>query len=190
MNAQHQTVRSGNIEPYNEALRTAAGSSGQEQELQYLTFMLGDESFAIGILHIKEIIEYGQLTRVPRMPEFVRGVINLRGAVVPVIDLKVYLGKSASQITRRSCIVIVEIGHEDEKHDTGVLVDAVSAVLEIPASDIEPAPALGAHIRSDYIAGMGKVNGKFVILLNIGVVLSLDDRANLAGMGDLADARA
>jgi len=179
MNAQIQTVRN--------AALPAAIVSGSEEQRQYLTFVVGGEAFAIGILHIKEIIEYGQLTEVPRMPVFIRGVINLRGAVVPVIDLKACLGKSTSEITRRSCIIIVEVDYEDEKHDIGVLVDAVSAVLEIPSGDIEPAPAFGARIRADYIAGMGKVDGKFVILLNIGAVLSLDDMAALAGVGDLAD---
>jgi purine-binding chemotaxis protein CheW len=189
MNAQVQTARAGNgaLATTNAALRAAAGNGGQEQQ-QYLTFVVGGEAFAIGILHIKEIIEYGQLTEVPRMPAFIRGVINLRGAVVPVVDLKACFGRSVSDITRRTCIIIVEVLQEGETHDIGVLVDAVSAVLEIPASDIEPAPSFGARIRADYITGMGKVDGKFVILLNIGAVLSLDDMAALAGMGGTGDA--
>jgi purine-binding chemotaxis protein CheW len=159
-----------------------ASDAGGQESRQYLTFTVGGEFFAIGILYIKEIIEYGQLTEVPRMPSFIRGVINLRGAVVPVLDLKACLGKSTSEITRRSCIIIVEVDHEDEKHDIGILVDGVSAVLEIPATDIEPAPSFGARIRADYIAGMAKVDGKFVILLNISAVLSLDDLATLAAV--------
>jgi purine-binding chemotaxis protein CheW len=188
MNAQTQTARPSNgALASNAALRAAAGSGTQEQQ-QYLTFVVGGEAFAIGILHIKEIIEYGQLTEVPRMPAFIRGVINLRGAVVPVVDLKACFGKAVSDITRRTCIVIVEVQQEGEQHDIGVLVDAVSAVLEIPAGDIEPAPSFGARIRADYITGMGKVDGKFVILLNIGAVLSLDDMAALAGMDEPVDA--
>ncbi|QFY42367.1 chemotaxis protein CheW [Candidatus Methylospira mobilis] len=187
MNAQIQPVRSGNGALATQAALLAASGNSKQEQHQYLTFVVGGEAFAIGILHIKEIIEYGQLTEVPRMPIFIRGVINLRGSVVPVIDLKACLGKAISQITRRSCIIIVEVDHEDEKHDIGVLVDAVSAVLEIPTGDIEPAPAFGARIRTDYIAGMGKVDGKFVILLNIGAVLSLDDMAALASVGDQAD---
>jgi purine-binding chemotaxis protein CheW len=163
------------------ALPAAVAASSQESR-QYLTFTVGGEFFAIGILHIKEIIEYGQLTEVPRMPAFIRGVINLRGAVVPVLDLQACLGKAASEITRRSCIVIVEVDHESEQHDIGVLVDGVSAVLDIPATDIEPPPNFGTRIRADYITGMAKVDGKFVILLNIGAVLSLDDLATLASM--------
>jgi purine-binding chemotaxis protein CheW len=146
---------------------------------QYLTFALGSEMFAVGTLSVKEIIEYGQLTEVPMMPGFIRGVINLRGAVVPVIDLSARFGRGATQITRRTCIVIIEVPTGEEKHDIGVVVDAVSEVLEIPAGEIEPAPAFGAKIRTDFIQGMGKVNGKFVILLDVGKVLSVDEIATL-----------
>jgi purine-binding chemotaxis protein CheW len=175
MNTHTQT------EKHDRATPVTTDASAQESR-QYLTFTVGSEFFAITILRIKEIIEYGQLTEVPRMPVFIRGVINLRGAVVPVLDIKACLGKSASEITRRSCIVIVEVDHDDGKHDIGVLVDAVSAVLEIAAADIEPAPSFGARIRADYIAGMAKVDGKFVILLNIAAVLSLDDLATLVAV--------
>jgi purine-binding chemotaxis protein CheW len=163
------------------------GIGGQESR-QYLTFTVGGEFFAIGILHIKEIIEYGQLTEVPRMPAFIRGVINLRGAVVPVLDLNACFGRSRCEITRRSCIIIVEVDNDDDKHDIGVLVDAVSAVLDIPATDIEPPPSFGARIRADYITGMAKVDGRFVILLNIGAVLSLDDLSALVAVTVDADA--
>lgn len=142
---------------------------------QYLTFMLSGEVFAIGILGIKEIIEYGGLTTVPLMPSCIRGVINLRGAVVPVMDLAARFGRPSSEVTKRTCIVIVESAgpNEGEQQVVGVMVDAVNAVLEIAASDIEPAPAFGARVRSDFISGMGKVNGKFVILLAIENVLSI-----------------
>ncbi|RMN80304.1 Positive regulator of CheA protein activity, partial [Pseudomonas syringae pv. papulans] len=134
-----------------------------EEEAQYLTFMLGGEMFAIGILGIKEIIEYGSLTVVPMMPAFVRGVINLRGAVVPVVDLSARFGRQNSAITRRSCVIIIEANSEDgQPQDIGLLVDNVSAVLEIPASQIEPPPNFGARIRADFISGMAKVDGKFV----------------------------
>lgn len=151
------------------------------QELQqYLTFMLGSETFAIGILSIKEIIEYGQLTEVPRMPEFIRGVINLRGAVVSVIDLGARFGKPSSKVTRRTCIVIIEVEHEGEQQVVGVMVDAVNEVLDIMPNQIEPAPNFGANIRADFIQGMGKVEGKFVIILNVDHVLSLDEMSALA----------
>ncbi|MEW5770072.1 MAG: chemotaxis protein CheW [Pseudomonadota bacterium] len=152
----------------------------EEDQSQYLTFALGGEMFAIGILHIKEIIEYGSLTEVPMMPAFIRGVINLRGAVVPVVDLSARFGKGASEITRKSCIVIIEVQTEDGKQDVGVVVDAVSEVLDIPAAEIEPAPAFGAKIRADFIAGMGKVNGRFVIILNVDKVLSVNEMAMLS----------
>ncbi|MBL8401287.1 chemotaxis protein CheW [Accumulibacter sp.] len=158
-----------------QALQAAADSPPQ-----YLTFLLGGEMFAIGILNVKEIIEYGQLTEIPMMPAFIRGVINLRGAVVPVIDLAARFGKTQSLIGKRSCIVIVEVCENDLRHDIGLLVDAVSEVIEIPASDIEPPPSFGARIRADFIHGMGKVAGKFVILLNIIKVLSVDEIAMLA----------
>jgi purine-binding chemotaxis protein CheW len=141
---------------------------------QYLTFMLGGEVFAIGILAIKEIIEYGGVTDVPMMPESIRGVINLRGAVVPVMDLSARFGRPATPLTKKSCIVIVELTNAGERQVIGVAVDAVNAVLDIPATEIEPAPAFGARIRGDYILGMGKVDAKFVILLNVDKVLALD----------------
>ena len=158
------------------------------EQKQYLTFMLGGEMFAIGILAIKEIIEYAGLTEVPMMPKCIPGVINLRGAVVPVMDLTARFGKPASAVTKRSCIVIVEIAAEgeSERHDIGVVVDAVNAVLEIAPSEIEPAPAFGAKIRTDFILGMGKVNGKFVILLNVNRVLSIEEIGELAQAAEAA----
>ena len=143
--------------------------------MQYLTFMLGGDAYAIGILSIKEIIEYTHMTEVPLMPACVRGVINLRGAVVPVMDLQVRFGQVASPVTKRTCIVIVEVASPNGDQVMGVVVDAVNEVLDIDASDIEPPPAFGTSIRSDFIAGMGKVRGKFVILLNVDCVLELDD---------------
>ncbi|MCX7897867.1 MAG: chemotaxis protein CheW [Rhodocyclaceae bacterium] len=160
-------------------LPVSASATHSGETHQYLTFTLGGEMFAIGILNIKEIIEYGNLTEIPMMPAFIRGVINLRGAVVPVIDLAARFGGGPSEVQRRTCIVIVEVQQNDNKHDIGIMVDAVSEVLEIPAGDIEPAPAFGARIRTDFIAGMGKIGGKFVIILDIQKVLSVDDMALL-----------
>lgn len=160
----------------------------QQDQQQYLTFMLGSEVFAIGILTIKEIIEYGQLTEVPMTPDFIRGVINLRGAVVPVVDLTARFGRKSAEVTRRTCIIIIEVTADDETNVVGVVVDAVNEVLEIPASEIEPPPAFGAKIRTDFIQGMGKVNGKFVILLEVGKVLSVEDLALLHQAGQDAAA--
>jgi len=151
---------------------------------QYLTFMLGGEVFAIGILSIKEIIEYTGLTEVPLMPACIRGVINLRGAVVPVLDLAVRFGKHPSDVTKKTCVVIVEVNTGEERHVMGVVVDAVNAVLKIAASEIEPPPGFGAKIRNDFIEGMGKVNGKFVILLNVNQVLSTEEIGALARAED------
>ncbi|WP_262964631.1 chemotaxis protein CheW [Methylobacter psychrophilus] len=162
---------------------TVAGSQNQEEQQQYLTFMLGGETYAISILSIKEIIQHSQLTEVPRMPDFILGVINLRGAVVPVIDLSARFGKQSVQVGRRNCIIIVEVNTGEETQNVGVMVDAVNAVLEIPTHEIEPAPSFGNNIRADFIAGMGKINGKFVIILNIQYVLSMDEMTRLAGEG-------
>ena len=161
----------------------AAESEATTDHDQYLTFMLAGEVFAIGILVVKEIIGYGGLTEVPMMPACIRGVINLRGAVVPVMDLSARFGKESTAVTKYTCIVIVEIDVAGEQQVIGVVVDAVNAVLEIAAAEIEPPPKFGAKIRSDFIAGMGKVNGKFVILLNVDSVLSVDEVSALVDLG-------
>jgi purine-binding chemotaxis protein CheW len=161
------------------ANQRVAEATPQQDDNQYLTFLLSGEMFSIGILNIKEIIEYGQLTEVPMMPAFIRGVINLRGRVVPVVDLSVRFGRDATAVGKRTSIVIIEVQNGDERHDIGVLVDAVSEVLAIAASEIEPPPSFGANIRADFISGMGKVNGKFVIILNADRVLSLEEMALL-----------
>jgi len=156
-------------------------SDGGAQVQQYLTFMLSGETFAMGILAIKEIIEYSPVTEVPMMPASVRGVINLRGSVVPVVDLAVRFGRAAAPVTKRTCIVIIEVTARGERQDVGVVVDAVNAVLDIPASEIEPPPAFGTRIRTDFIQGMGRVNNRFVILLDVNHVLALDELAEVAG---------
>jgi purine-binding chemotaxis protein CheW len=148
---------------------------------QYLTFMLAQEQFAIGILGIKEIIEYQGVTEVPMMPACVRGVINLRGAVVPVVDLLARFGRPSSAVTKRTCVVIVEAAcGVEERQVMGLLVDAVNEVLDISTADIEPPPAFGARVRSDFIHGVGKVRGKFVLLLDVDRALSIDEIASLA----------
>lgn len=163
-----------------------SASLGNEQQ-QYLTFTLGDEMFAISILAIREIIEYGSLTEVPMTPPFIRGVINLRGAVVPVIDLAVRFGRKPREISRRTCIVIIEVETEKGYQEMGIVVDAVSEVLEIPATEIEPPPEFGTRIRNDFIAGMGKVNGSFVVLLDVTRVLSLEEVAVVTAMSKTAE---
>ncbi|HMV07223.1 MAG TPA: chemotaxis protein CheW [Accumulibacter sp.] len=157
---------------------------------QYLTFTLGGEMYGVETLSVKEIIEYGQVTTVPMMPASIRGVINLRGAVVPVIDLKARFGAQATEATRRTCIVIIELREGDEHQVLGIVVDTVSEVLEIPATEIEPPPAFGARIRADFIRGMGKVKGGFVILLDVGAVLSTDELSQLSEAAHKAGSQA
>lgn len=164
------------------SVRDAVAGEVAEQN-QYLTFLLGDEMFAIGILSIREIIEYGFVTDVPMTPPFIRGVLNLRGAVVPVVDLALRFGRKARDNTKRTCIVIVEIESANGSQEMGVVVDAVSEVLEISHDDIEPPPEFGARIRTDFIKGMGKIDGKFVIVLDLNRVLSVDEVAVVANMG-------
>ncbi|MFA6444667.1 MAG: chemotaxis protein CheW [Sterolibacterium sp.] len=167
------------------ALAAAQHLDAAGEAHQYLTFALSGEMFAVGILNVKEIIEYGTLAEIPMMPPFIRGVINLRGRVVPVIDLAARFGGKQSEIGKRTCIVIVELATGDEeRRELGIIVDAVSEVLEIPASEIEPPPSFGAKIRADFIAGMGKVNNKFVIILKIERAISSDDLAVLNTLGD------
>lgn len=154
---------------------------------QYLTFVLGGEVYALGILNIKEIIDYGNLTEVPMMPVFVRGVINLRGSVVPVIDLLARFGKGVTTIAKRSGIVIVETSvgdNDDNRQYLGIIVDAVNEVVEIAGHEIEPPPSFGAGIRPDFINGMAKRDNRFVILLNVDKVLSVDE---MAALGQAAD---
>ncbi len=165
-----------------QALAELADDAAHEDQHQYLTFRLGDETFAIGILAVKEILEYGLVTAVPMMPPFVRGVINLRGRVVPVVDLSLRFGGTRSESTRRTCIIILEAGTESERQDVGVVVDAVSQVLEIPPEEVEPAPAFGARLRADFIAGMGKIDGEFVIILDVERILSSEELAATVGL--------
>ncbi|MBW9104912.1 chemotaxis protein CheW [Paraburkholderia phenoliruptrix] len=161
----------------------AANVSGPAQ---VLTFMLANEAFGIGILSIKEIISYTAMTTVPMMPALARGVINLRGAVVPVMDLLARFGRPSSEVTKRTCIVIVEVQLAGERQDIGIVVDAVNEVLEIPASDIEPPPSFGSSIRTEFIQGMGKVRGKFVILLALQHMMSASDMAALQTAAETA----
>ncbi len=144
---------------------------------QYLTFVLGGEVFALGILNIKEIIQFGDLTEVPMMPNFIRGVINLRGRVVPVVDLTARFGRGTTSISRRTSIVIIELeqGDQEDAQSIGIVVDAVNEVIDIAGADIEPPPTFGAKIRPDFISGMAKKDDRFVIVLNLDQVLSIDE---------------
>lgn len=149
-------------------------------ESMYLAFRLANAVYAIDILRIREIVEYTPPTVVPMMPPTVRGVINLRGSVVPVIDLAIRFGQAPTGVGKRTCVVIVEVERAGATHVLGLLVDGVNAVLEIPEHDIEPAPAFGTRIDSDFIAGMARQDGRFLVVLDVARVLSIDEMAVVA----------
>jgi purine-binding chemotaxis protein CheW len=153
---------------------------------QYLAFFLAGDECAIGILRVKEIIEFDSVTRVPATPPWVRGVMNLRGSVVPVIDLAVKFGLPPSTVTRRTCIVVVETDLEGERVVMGVMADSVSQVLDVAPEDIEPAPAFGTSVRVDYLLGLGRLKDRFVLLLDIDRVLSAAELLKVAGVEPVA----
>jgi purine-binding chemotaxis protein CheW len=151
-----------------------------DQEGKYLTFSLAGEEYGIGILKIKEIIGMMPITSVPQTPEFIKGVINLRGKVIPVMDLRRRFGMPGMDYSERTCIIVVEIDGPAGTVQVGVVVDAVSEVLNIKAEDIEATPSFGARINTDFILGMAKINGGIKILLDINRVLSGEESALLA----------
>jgi len=138
---------------------------------QYLTFFIRSEEYAVAILRVKEIIEFESVTRVPAMPAHVRGVINLRGSVLPVIDLSAKFGHGESVPARTTCIVVVETQVDGEVLVAGVIADAVSEVVDLPAVQIEPPPPFGTNIRVDFLAGMGKLDGRLVLILDLDRIL-------------------
>ena len=146
-----------------------------DREGKYLTFTLANEEYGIGILKIKEIIGMMPITSVPQTPEFVKGVINLRGKVIPVVDLRLRFGMEAMDYTERTCIIVVEIEGESGTVMIGIVVDAVSEVLNIKAEDIEDTPTFGTRLNTDYILGMAKMEGGVKILLDIDRVLSAEE---------------
>lgn len=164
----------------------AANQAGGDAPAQYLTFLLGEEVFAMDIHTVREIIQVGPMTTVPLMPGFVRGVINLRGAVVPVIDLQARFGRARAQIGPKSCIVIFDSQREGERVELGLLVDAVSEVIDIAAEAIEPPPNFGTSVRRDFIRGMGKLAHRFVIILEPDRAFNVEDMASLCESAQLA----
>ena len=152
-------------------------STTTELQTQLLTFLLAGDSYAVSILRVREIIEHEDVTRVPNMPASIRGVLNLRGAVVPVVDLAVRFGLGESHVSKRSCVVIVEVDVDGDHLVMGLMVDAVSQVIELPPADIEPPPALGTRIRADFLQGLGKIGKGFVLILDIDRVLSNEEVA-------------
>jgi purine-binding chemotaxis protein CheW len=167
------------------ALKTRGGRNTlagppQERKAQYLAFTLGGEAYAMEIRAVKEVIQFGGLTPVPLLPDFIRGVINLRGEVVPVVDLSVRFGRAPADAGRRTCIVVLEVEGLAGLQELGIVVDTVSEVLELGERDIEPAPAFGGGPRTAFLAGVAKVGKGFVILLDEKHLLSTDEMAALA----------
>ena len=161
------------------AIRPGGAAAVDAVAAQYLTFTLGEEVFAMDIRTVREIIQFGPMTTVPLMPGFVRGVINLRGAVVPVIDLQARFGRPAAKVGAKTCIVIFDAVRDGERVELGLLVDAVSEVIEIAADQIEPPPNFGTAVRRDFIRGMGKVASRFVIILEPDKAFDVNEMAQL-----------
>jgi purine-binding chemotaxis protein CheW len=143
--------------------------------IQYLTFKLEDEVYATDIAQVREVLEYSHVTKVPRTPEYMRGVINLRGHVVPVLDLKLRFGMSRTDQTINTCVIIVEVSIEGERTVIGALADSVQEVIEMDPSTIQPPPRIGTKLNTEFIEGMGKRDEQFVIILNIDKVFSTED---------------
>jgi len=169
---------------------TTEDTSVDNSYSQFLTFWLADQVYGIDINAIKEITEYGNVTFVPTMPPFIRGVMNLRGSVVPVINLAIRFGAKPSQVTKKTSVVVLEIEHDDISLEVGVMVDKVNEVIDISESDIEPPPAFGAKIRTDFITGMGKINDKLLVLVDVGRVLSISELSMVThASGELDETR-
>lgn len=143
---------------------------------QYLAFTLAGGEYAVGILKVKEILQYEELTRVPSTPRSIRGVLNLRGSVIPVVDLAVKFGLPEPAVTKRTCVLVVETAFGGVPTVMGLVADAVSEVIELGHDDVEAPPAFGTRVRVDHLVGMGKVGKKFVLLLDIDKVLSADEQ--------------
>jgi purine-binding chemotaxis protein CheW len=142
---------------------------------QYLTFELEDEVFALDISKVREVLDFTTITKVPRTPDFMRGVINLRGSVVPVVDMRLKFGMTKTEKTVNTCIIIVEVTLDGDTTVLGALADSVQEVMDLEPDQIEPAPKIGTRLRTDFIKGMGKHNNKFIMILDIDKVFSADE---------------
>ncbi len=154
-----------------EAVANDAATSTSDRAGKYLTFILAEEEYGLEILKVREIIGIMDVTPVPRTPEFVKGVINLRGKVIPVVDLRLKFGMEEIERTEETCIIVVDV----RGIEMGIVVDKVSEVLDIPGKDIEDSPSFGTNVNTEYILGMGKANDKVTILLDIAKVISNED---------------
>jgi purine-binding chemotaxis protein CheW len=154
---------------------------------QYLTFTLADEVFAVDVARVREILEYTSITKVPQTPDFMRGVINLRGNVVPVVDMRLKFGLESTERTINTCIIVVEVQMGDEAVVLGALADSVQEVIEMEPGQIEAAPHIGTHLRTDFIRGMGKHNNRFIMILDIENIFSESELEAVQG-GQQAEA--
>ena len=157
-----------------------AEAKGSENH-QYLTFKLDEEVFALGIDKVREVLDYTSVTKVPQTPDFMRGVINLRGSVVPVVDMRLKFGMAKTEQTVNTCIIIVEINLEGETTVLGALADSVQEVLDLEPHQIEPAPKIGTKLRTEFIRGMGKRGEQFIIILDIDKVFSGEELSAVQG---------
>lgn len=155
------------------------GVTGITETVQYLTFKLADEIFALDVAKVREILEYTNITKIPQTPEFMRGVINLRGSVVPVIDMRLKFGLSATEQTINTCIIVVEVTLDGDTTVLGALADSVQEVVEMEPEQIEPAPHIGTRLNTAFIKGMGKHEEHFVMILDIDRVFSDSEMAVL-----------
>jgi len=155
------------------------GIANEVEGDKYLTFRIDETSYGVEITRIKEIIEYGGITRIPMTPPSIRGVLNLRGNVVPIVDLAERLECSSGEVSRRTCVIITEVEDEGDVMDIGFVVDAVEQVVGIHEDHIEATPSFGTKVKSEYISGMGNINNKFVILLDMDTVFSVTELATL-----------
>jgi purine-binding chemotaxis protein CheW len=143
----------------------------------YLTFTLDDELFSVEVSKVREVLDYTNITKIPRTPEYMRGVINLRGSVVPVIDLRLKFGMSKTENKRNTCIIVLEINSEDETIILGALADSVQEVYELEPDQIEPAPRFGTKFKAEFLRGMGKRDEKFLMILDIDKVFTCEELA-------------
>jgi purine-binding chemotaxis protein CheW len=162
--------------------------TGITETTQYLTFKLNEEIFALDISKVKEVLDFTEITKIPQTPEFMKGVINLRGGVVPVVDMRLKFGMSETVRTVNTCIIIVEVTIGGEAMVLGALVDSVQEVMDLEPGQIEPAPRIGTRLRTEFIRGMGKRENHFIMILDIDKVFSADELATVESAGAFAPA--
>jgi purine-binding chemotaxis protein CheW len=155
--------------------------NGISEARQYLTFRLDDEVFALDVGQVREILDFTTITKIPQTPDFMRGVINLRGSVVPVVDMRLKFGMGVTEKTVNTCIVVVEVQLEGESTIIGALVDAVQEVFELEPAQIEPAPRIGTRLRTEFLKGMGKRENRFIMILDIDRVFTVEELSIVQG---------